>query len=80
MQQILSQIMEASHPGWAEDVTNRVQVPYLEAEDVDKRIRGRKDPRVIRTHLIPELLPRGVKEKQIKVILAAFINHNQLNY
>lgn len=76
MQQIMSQIMAASHPGWAEDIINRIQVPYLEAEDIDERIRDRKDPRVIRTHLLPELLPRGVKEKQIKVILAAFIHHH----
>uniref|UniRef100_H2S1F2 Sulfotransferase n=1 Tax=Takifugu rubripes TaxID=31033 RepID=H2S1F2_TAKRU len=68
MQQILSQIMEASHPGWAEDVTNRAQIPYLEGRTVDDPFRDRKEPRVVRTHLFPELLPHGVKEKQIKVV------------
>uniref|UniRef100_H2S1F1 Sulfotransferase n=1 Tax=Takifugu rubripes TaxID=31033 RepID=H2S1F1_TAKRU len=60
MQQILSQIMEASHPGWAEDVTNRAQIPYLEGRTVDDPFRDRKEPRVVRTHLFPELLPHGV--------------------
>lgn len=73
MQQILSQIMEESHPGWAEDVTNRAQIPYLEGRTVDDPFKERKDPRVIRTHLFPELLPRGVKDKQIKVRFAAAI-------
>lgn len=80
MQQILSQIMEASHPGWAEDVTNRAQIPYLEGRTIDDPFRNRKEPRVIRTHLFPELLPHGVKEKQIKVISNAFVNHHHLNY
>ncbi|TWW78312.1 Amine sulfotransferase [Takifugu flavidus] len=47
MQQILSQIMEASHPGWAEDVTNRAQIPYLEGRTVDDPFRDRKEPRVV---------------------------------
>ncbi|XP_056903599.1 amine sulfotransferase-like [Takifugu flavidus] len=68
MQQILSQIMEASHPGWAEDVTNRAQIPYLEGRTFDDPFRDRKEPRVVCTHLFPELLPHGVKEKQIKVV------------
>ncbi|CAG10047.1 unnamed protein product [Tetraodon nigroviridis] len=68
MQQILSQVMEESHPGWAKDVTNRAQIPYLEGRTADDPFRERKDPRVIRTHLFPELLPRGVKDKQIKVL------------
>lgn len=78
MQQILSQVMEESHPGWAEDATNRAQIPYLEGRTADNPFRERKDPRVIRTHFFPDLLPRGVKEKQIKVIFAAAIN-NQVN-
>ncbi|TWW78309.1 Amine sulfotransferase [Takifugu flavidus] len=68
MQQILSQIMEASHPGWAEDVTNRAKIPYLEGRTVDDPFRDRKEPRVLYTHLFLELLPHGVKEKQIKVV------------
>lgn len=79
MQQILSQIMGESHPGWAQDVTNRVQIPYLEGRTADDPFKERKDPRVIRTHLIPELLPRGVKEKRIKVIFAAAIDNPGVN-
>lgn len=67
MQQILSQIMEASHPGWSEHATNRTQIPYLEGRTADDPFQERKDPRVVRTHLLPELLPRGVHEKQVKV-------------
>lgn len=69
MQQILAKIMEASYPDWAEDVTNRVQIPWFEGRTVDDPHRERKDPRVFRTHLPPEMLPRGVKDKQIKVII-----------
>lgn len=79
MQQILSQIMEESQPGWAEDVTNRAQIPYLEGRTADDPFRDRKDPRVIRTHLFLGVLPRGVKDKQIKVIFAAAIKCNQVN-
>lgn len=73
MQQILSQIMEESHPGWAKEATNRAQIPYLEGRTADDPFRERKDPRVIRTHLFAELLPRGVKHKQIKVTFAAAV-------
>lgn len=79
MQQILSQIMEESHPGWAEGATNRAQIPYLEGRTTDDPFRERKDPRIIRTHLLVELLPRGVKDKQIKVMFAAAINHHHVN-
>lgn len=73
MQQILSQVMEESHPGWADGVTNRAQIPYLEGRTADDPFRERKDPRVIRTHLFPALLPRGVREKQTKVTSAASV-------
>lgn len=79
MQQILCQIMEESQPGWAQDATNRAQIPYLEGRTLDDPFRERNDPRVMRTHLLPELLPRGVKDKQIKVPPAAVANRQQVN-
>lgn len=67
-QQILIQIISASHPGWVEDVTNRMQAPFLEGKMVDDPYRQRNDPRIFNTHLPPYMIPRGVKEKQIKVV------------
>nr|XP_046258803.1 amine sulfotransferase-like [Scatophagus argus] len=68
MQQILAQIMEAVHPEWAQNGTNRVQVPCLEIRIADDPFRERPDPRIFRSHLPPDMLPLGVKEKQIKVV------------
>ena len=68
MQQILVQIMDAAHPGWEEDATNRVRVPWLEGKSVDNAFRERPDPRVFCSHLPPDMLPTDVKAKRIKVI------------
>ncbi|XP_042358594.1 amine sulfotransferase-like [Plectropomus leopardus] len=68
MQQILVQIMEAAHPDWAEDVSNRALVPWLEERSLDNPCRERPDPRIFGSHLPPDMLPQGVKDKQIKVV------------
>lgn len=68
MQQILAQIMDAAHPDWAEDATNRSIVPWLEGRTIDNPFKERPDPRIFRSHLPPNMLPLGVKDKQIKVI------------
>ncbi|TNN74245.1 Amine sulfotransferase [Liparis tanakae] len=68
MQQILAQVMDAAHPDWAEDATNRSIVPWLEGRTMDNPFRERPDPRIFRSHLPPNMLPLGVKDKQIKVV------------
>ncbi|CAN9499640.1 unnamed protein product [Ophioblennius macclurei] len=68
MQQILIQIMEAAHPELANDATNRERVPWLDGRTLDDPFRERPDPRVFRSHLPPDMLPRGVKDKKIKVV------------
>ncbi|KAM6922877.1 amine sulfotransferase-like [Lycodopsis pacificus] len=68
MKQILVQIMDAAHPESAEDATNRTRVPWLEERTADNPSRGRPDPRIFGSHLPPEMLPQGVKAKQIKVV------------
>uniref|UniRef100_A0AAQ4RQK4 Sulfotransferase n=1 Tax=Gasterosteus aculeatus aculeatus TaxID=481459 RepID=A0AAQ4RQK4_GASAC len=68
MQQILVQIMDAAHLGWAEDATNRTHVPWLEERSVDNPSRERPDPRIFGSHLPPDMLPRGVKANRIKVV------------
>ncbi|XP_056292213.1 amine sulfotransferase [Pseudoliparis swirei] len=68
MQQILAQIMDAAHPDWAEDATNRSIVPWLEGRTIDNPFKERPDPRIFRSHLPPNMLPLGVKDKQIKVV------------
>ncbi|XP_054456712.1 amine sulfotransferase-like [Anoplopoma fimbria] len=68
MQQILVQIMDAAHPDWAEDATNRTRVPWLEERSVDNPTRERADPQIYGSHLPPDMLPQGVKDKQIKVV------------
>lgn len=69
MQQILVQIMDAAHPEQAEDVSNRLRVPWLEERSADNPLRERPDPRIFGTHLPPDMLPLGVKAKQIKVFM-----------
>lgn len=69
MQQILVQIMDATKPEWVEDVSNRVRIPWLEERTADNPFRERPDPRIFGTHLPPDMLPRGVKDKQIKVTI-----------
>ncbi|XP_035461968.1 amine sulfotransferase [Scophthalmus maximus] len=68
MQQILVQIMDAAHPEQAEDVSNRLRVPWLEERSADNPLRERPDPRIFGTHLPPDMLPLGVKAKQIKAV------------
>ncbi|XP_068424594.1 amine sulfotransferase-like [Clinocottus analis] len=68
MQQILVQIMGAADSDWTEDATNRKRVPWLEERLVDNPSRGRPDPRIFGSHLPPNMLPLGVKDKQIKVV------------
>lgn len=67
MQQILVQIVNSAHPKWADEATNRAQVPFLEAILADEPLQDMTDPRILYTHLPPDMIPRGVKEKQIKV-------------
>lgn len=69
MQQILIKIMDAAHPDQAEDDTNRVRVPWLEGKSSDDPFRERPDPRVFRSHLPTDMLPDGVKDKQVKVAI-----------
>lgn len=69
MQQILVKVMEAVNPEWGEDVTNRQKVPWLEGRTLDNPLRERAAPRILRTHLPPDMLPRGVKDKQIKATI-----------
>ncbi|KAL7378199.1 hypothetical protein ABVT39_010131 [Epinephelus coioides] len=68
MQQVLVQVINAAHPEWAGDATNRALVPRLEGRTVDDPFRERPDPRIFGSHLPPDLLPKGVKDKQIKVV------------
>lgn len=68
MQQVLVKIIEAVNPDWVEDVTNRAQVPWLEGQSADDPNRERPDPRIFGSHLPPDMLPSGVKDKRIKVI------------
>lgn len=68
MQQVLVQIIDAAHPDLAEDATNRVRVPWLEERTADNPFRERPDPRIFGSHLPPDMLPQGVKAKQLKVI------------
>uniref|UniRef100_A0A672JJ29 Sulfotransferase n=1 Tax=Salarias fasciatus TaxID=181472 RepID=A0A672JJ29_SALFA len=68
MQQILVQIMDAAHPEQAEDATNRNRVPLLESTFLDDPSRERPDPRLFRTHLPPDMLPREVKNKKLKIV------------
>lgn len=77
MQQILVQIMDAAHPGWAEDATNRTHVPWLEERSVDNPSRERPDPRIFGSHLPPDMLPRGVKANRIKVIYIYTVAQNE---
>lgn len=69
MQQILVKIMEAVNPEWGEDVSNRQKVPWLEGKSSDDPLRERPAPQIIRTHLPPDMLPHGVKDKQIKATI-----------
>ncbi|XP_074501449.1 amine sulfotransferase-like [Sebastes fasciatus] len=68
MQQVLVQIIDAAHPDLAEDATNRVRVPWLEERTADNPFRERPDPRIFGSHLPPDMLPQGVKAKQLKVV------------
>ncbi|KAM9798231.1 amine sulfotransferase-like [Neosynchiropus ocellatus] len=68
MQQILVQIMDEAHPELAEDDTNRNRVPWMEGGTIDDCQRDRPDPRLNRTHIPPDMLPLGVKEKRAKTI------------
>ncbi|XP_068597421.1 amine sulfotransferase-like isoform X1 [Brachionichthys hirsutus] len=68
MQQILAEIIGAVKPDWLEDVTNRTQIPMLEGGVLGDPFRPRPDPRVFRSHLYPDMLPHGVKNKQVKVV------------
>ena len=65
MQQILVQIMAAAHPGWAQDATNRLNIPFLEKRNP---FRERPDPRIFVSHLLPDTLPQDAKAKRNKVI------------
>ncbi|XP_073337552.1 amine sulfotransferase-like [Pagrus major] len=67
MQQILVQIMEAALPGWGGDATNRIKIPWLEERLIDDPFRERPEPRIFGSHLPPDMLPVGVKEKRVKV-------------
>lgn len=67
MQQILIQIIDAVHPDLVEEETNRVRVPWLEGGTLDNFQQKRPDPQIFRTHLPPDMLPRGVKAKRVKV-------------
>lgn len=69
MQQILVKIMEKSQPEWVQDGINRARVPWLEGRSEDDPFRDRPDPRIFRSHLPPDMLPHGVKDKQIKVTI-----------
>ncbi len=69
MQQLLVKIMEAVQPDWKEDVTNRVRVPWLEGRTLDNVFCKRKDPRIFRSHFPCDMLPHGVKDKQVKVTI-----------
>lgn len=71
MQQILVQIMGAAHSDWIEDVTNRANVPWLEGRFFCDPLRERPEPRLFNSHLPPDMLPHGVKNKQIKVQYSA---------
>ncbi|XP_029306106.1 amine sulfotransferase-like [Cottoperca gobio] len=68
LQQVLVQIMEAAHPDWAEDVTNRTRVPWLEERNADNPLRERSDPRIFGSHLPPDMLPQGVKAQRLKIV------------
>lgn len=68
MQQILVKIMDAADPDWVEDANNRVRIPWLEERAVDDPYRERPAPRIFGSHLPPDMLPHGVKDKQIKVM------------
>ncbi|KAM9840672.1 amine sulfotransferase-like [Aulostomus maculatus] len=68
MQQILIKIMDTVHVDQVEDATNRIRIPWLEGGTVDNHSRDRPDPRIFRTHLPPDMLPLGVKDKRIKVV------------
>ncbi|XP_019114514.2 amine sulfotransferase [Larimichthys crocea] len=68
MQQILVKIMEAAQPDWVEDATNRVRVPWLEERTADHPFRERPDPRIFGSHLPPDMLPKGVTDKRVKVV------------
>lgn len=75
MQQILVQIVNSSHPKWADQATNRTQVPFLEAILADEPFQDMKDPRIFYTHLPPDMIPTEVKEKQIKVPVCCSFLH-----
>ena len=60
--------MDAAHPDQAEDVSNRLRVPWLEERTADDPFRERPDPRIFGTHLPPDMLPHGVKAERVKVI------------
>ncbi|XP_041803578.1 amine sulfotransferase-like isoform X2 [Chelmon rostratus] len=68
MQQILVKIMDAADPDWVEDANNRVRIPWLEERAVDDPYRERPAPRIFGSHLPPDMLPHGVKDKQIKIV------------
>ncbi|XP_029963021.1 amine sulfotransferase-like isoform X1 [Salarias fasciatus] len=68
MQQILVGIMDAAHPERAEDADNRARVPFIEERAKDDPCRERPDPRFFGTHLPPDMLPLGVREKQVKIV------------
>lgn len=68
MQQVLVKIMEAAHPEWVDDTTNRVLVPWLEDRTLDNPFRESPDPLIFSSHLPPDMLSQGVKDKQVKVI------------
>lgn len=69
MQQILVKIIEAVNPEWGEDVSNRQKVPWLEERSLDNPLRERPAPQIFGTHLPPDMLPHGVKDKQIKATI-----------
>ncbi|XP_068183839.1 amine sulfotransferase-like isoform X2 [Antennarius striatus] len=68
MQQILVQILGASQPDWLEDGTNRAHVLWLEGRFLGDPFKERPDPRTFNSHLPPDMLPHGVKDKQVKVV------------
>ncbi|XP_047429860.1 amine sulfotransferase-like isoform X2 [Mugil cephalus] len=51
-----------------EDVSNRMRVPWLEGMSFNNVFRESHDPRMFRTHVFPDLLPKDVKAKKIKVV------------
>ncbi|XP_024917261.1 amine sulfotransferase-like [Cynoglossus semilaevis] len=68
MQQILVQIMDIVHPEQAEDLINRNRVPWVEDRLFDEPFRDRPDPRYFGSHLPVDMLPRDVKNKNLKVV------------